>query len=293
MLHSDRSSCDHVKAQERVVEMGVQETSVTAIVQDTEVSSYQVCFERTLATSAQSVRPTKIEEIKHGSRTCHGISLRVLITDAYPVLCAGLVSTIEADASMQVVGSVARGSDLIPRLHANAADVLVINLVGTGDTCAAQLHAITRSHPHLGIVIFAIAVDFAPELLAAGAHAFVLCTEPDDCLHLAIHAATDRRRYLSPVTQEYVERHTRIARTHRFQPRELEIIKCIAAGLDTTAIADTLKMQYGTVKNYIHCIRNKTGWTTWPQMVSWYRTVYGIEDRTWSSSDAGSERLRW
>jgi hypothetical protein len=34
---------------------------------------------------------------------------------------------------------------------------------------------------------------------------------------------------------------------------------------------------FGFDPNYVWRIRNKTGWTTWPQMVSWYNAMYGSE----------------
>ena len=212
----------------------------------------------------------------HPRTHCH-TPIRVIIADAYPVLRTGLIATIEADAHMQVVGTVLHRHELIPQLGTTAVDVLIINLVRLGDAHVSLLHSITRAHPRLGIVVFATVVDFAPELVAAGAHAYVSCTEPDEQLHIAIRAAHAKQRYLSPLTQDYVDRYTRLASKQRFQPRELEIIKCIAAGLDVSATADFLDMRYATVKNYIYCIRNKSGWTTWPQMVSWYHTLYGSE----------------
>ncbi len=64
---------------------------------------------------------------------------------------------------------------------------------------------------------------------------------------------------------------------HRFVPRELQIIKYMAQGLGTDEIAKCLDLNFMTVRNYVWRIRKKTGWTTWPQMVSWYNTMYGSE----------------
>ncbi len=204
--------------------------------------------------------------------------IRVLIADVYPVMRTGLITTIDSDPHMQVVGTATHRLDLMPQLQATRADILVINLVDMGDAPASLLHAIKQIDPRLSIVVFAATVDFAPELLAAGVKAYISYEEPDEQLHLAIRAAKAGQTYLSPLVQDYVDRCAGLTVKHRFAPRELEIIKCIAQGLlNCTEIAEHLGVGLGTVHNYMWSIRKKTGWTTWPQMVSWYHTMYGSE----------------
>ncbi len=220
--------------------------------------------------------------------------IRVIIADVYPVMRIGLITTIESDPEMQVVGVATHRQDLMPQLRMARGDVLVINLVHIGDAPVSLLQEIKQIYPRLRVVVFATTVDFAPELLAAGVKAYISYEEPDEQVHLAIRAAKAGQMYLSPLVQNYVDRCTSLVVKHRFAPRELEIIKCITHGLGTTKeIADRLGVELGTLHNYIWSIRKKTGWTTWPQMASWYRTVYGTEGRTSSSSDVGSEQVQW
>ena len=201
--------------------------------------------------------------------------IRVLIADVYPVICTGLITTIEADAYMHVVGTATCRHDLIAQLKATDLDVLVINLIDMGGAPVSLLREIKQPYGRLGIVVFAATVDFAPELLAAGVKAYISYAEPDEHLHLAIRAAHARQKYLSPLTQDYMDRWAELATKHRFVPRELQIIKCIAQGMDTEEIARKLDINFWTVRNYVSSIRKKTGWTTWPQMVSWYHSMYG------------------
>lgn len=203
--------------------------------------------------------------------------IHVLVADAYPIMRTGLIATINSDAYMQVVGTATCRHDLTTQLRATTVDVLVINLVEMGDGPMSLLREIKQPHGGLGIVVFAATVDFAPELLAAGVKAYVSYAEPDDHLHLAIRAAHARQKYLSPLTQNYIDRWAELATKHRFAQRELQIIKCIAQGLDTEEIARTLDINFWTVRNYVSSIRKKTGWTTWPQMASWYHRMYGTE----------------
>lgn len=203
--------------------------------------------------------------------------IRVFIADAYPIMRNGLITTIEAEPQMQVVGNVAHPDDLIAHLQSVSVDVLVINLVGMGDGAVAVIRELRRAYPRLAIVVVAGSVDFAPELLEAGVQGYISHAEPDEQLHLAIRAAKARQCFVSPLVQDYTDRCTILTAKHRFVPRELQIIKYMAQGLGTDEIAKCLDLNLMTVRNYVWRIRKKTGWTTWPQMVSWYNATYGSE----------------
>ena len=202
--------------------------------------------------------------------------IRVLLTVAYPIMRIGLVATIESDPQMQVIGTAAHRQDLLLQLRSSVVDVTVINLIGLHETPIALLRAIKRAEPQVGVVVVAASVDYAPELLNAGVHAYTSYAEPDEQLHLAIKAAKVKQHYLSPLTQEYVERCSRLRSAHRLVPRELQILKYLAQGMRAREIAGALDLSDETVQNYISRIRKKTGWSSRTQMVSWYNTMYGI-----------------
>ena len=201
----------------------------------------------------------------------------VLIADAYPIMRTGLVTTLESEPQMRVVATATRRHELLPRLRGTAVDVLVINLVGMGDAPVALMREIKKTHPHVGVVVFAATVDFAPELLAAGVHAYISYAEPDEQLHLAIRAAKAGQCYVSPLTQEYMDRCARLTGAQRLVPRELQILKCLAQGMRAREIASSLDLSDMTVHNYISKMRKKIGWSSRTEMVSWYWTMYGSE----------------
>ena len=201
--------------------------------------------------------------------------IRVCIAAAYPIMRNGLITTVEAEPQMDVVGDVTP-DDLLEGLRGASVDVLVINLLGIDDSPIAVIREVRQAYPGLAIVV-AGAIDFAPELLAAGVQAYISYAEPDEQFHLAIRAAKARQRFVSPLVQDYMDRCTMLTAEHRFVPRELQIIKYMAQGLGTDEIAKCLDLNFMTVRNYVWKIRKKTGWTTWPQIVSWYNAMYGSE----------------
>ena len=202
-------------------------------------------------------------------------TIRVLIADTFPIVRTGLVAIVQAGAYMDVVGIATCRDELMSHLNMTAADVLITNMGAMGDAPVTLLQEIRQTHRYLGIIVFAAAVDLAPELLAAGGNGYVSYAEPDEHLHHAIRAAHAKQTYLSTSVQEYMDRWARIANQSRLVPREVQIIRLMAQGMDCEEIARHLDLQFWTVRNYISKIRRKMGWTTWPQMASWYQALYG------------------
>jgi DNA-binding NarL/FixJ family response regulator len=201
--------------------------------------------------------------------------IRVAIVDACPVMRAGLIATIAAESSMEIVATAAERHEILPRLRTASVDVLVMNLVGLDGAPVAFLRTIKQVHPRVGIVVLAPTVEVAPELLAAGVSAYLAYTEPEAQLCLAIRAAKARQRFLPPLTQAYVERCDSLLAAHRLVARELQILRCLAQGMRIREIAAYLDLCEDTIQNYMARIRNKTGWSSRTQMVSAYISMYG------------------
>ncbi len=220
----------------------------------------------------------------------------VIVADACSVMRTGLVQTIEAEPQMRVVASAAHRHDLIHCLRVTRADVLVIDPVGFGDAPVPLMREITQAYPRLGIAVFSAIVDFVPELLATGVHAYVAQKETDDQLHLAIRAAKARQRFLSPLIQDYVDFCALPTDKNRLGPRELRCLMYMAQGLDNQAICLRMDVELRTVENYVSKIRAKTGCDSRMQMIAWYQMVYGeagsstVEPRLhrWSDTDLRS-----
>jgi DNA-binding NarL/FixJ family response regulator len=168
--------------------------------------------------------------------------IRVIIADLFPVMRTGLIATIEAEADMQVVATAVDRQELMSQLQAIPAHVLVTDLIAMDNSPVSLMRTIKRTYPRLGVVVFSATVDLVPEMLAAGGHAYVSHTEPDEQLHLAIRAAKAKQRCLSPQAQAYVNRCAVPTDKHRFVPRELQILKYMAQGMGTREIANYLEL---------------------------------------------------
>ncbi len=227
-----------------------------------------------LGKEAQETRTVDVGRLRRIG-TSNSILIRVAIADACSVMRTGLIQTIEAEPVMRVVASAAHRHDLNSCLQAVKADVLVMDPVGMGDAPVPLVRDLTQAHPSLGVAVFSSIVDFVPELLLAGVHAYVAHKEPEDQLRLAIRAAKARQRFLSPLVQDYVDCYILRPNRPRLSPRELRCLAYIAQGLVNQAICLRMDVELRTIENYVSKIRAKTGCDTRMEMIAWYQLVYG------------------
>jgi DNA-binding NarL/FixJ family response regulator len=200
--------------------------------------------------------------------------VRVVIADDHPIVRTGLQTTLSASPLVEIVGVATSFTDLLTRLQEVAADVVVLDLGGMGTAPLTMIVRLQREYPQLRCVIFSSVVDLAPEMLGLGVYGYVVKEELEEHLVAAICAAQARSRYLSPIVQEYVSHSQNVQLRHRLAPQEVNVLKLLASGLGTVAIAEALNIDARTVQNYITAIRRKTGCHERTQLVSWYHRTY-------------------
>src|SRR4051794_38877244 len=92
--------------------------------------------------------------------------IRVAIAHVCPVMRTGLTTTIEGEGTMRIAGATGEHNELIALLATGAIDVLVIDTLSFGEAPLSRLRELRRDFPRLGIVVFSVVVDIAPEVLA-------------------------------------------------------------------------------------------------------------------------------
>lgn len=201
--------------------------------------------------------------------------IRVIIADDHPIVREGLHAILAADPQVQIAGVAINFTEVRDLLERVAADVLVLDLGGMGGAPLTLVTRIQREYPNVAIVVFSSSVDLAPELLQAGVCGYVVKEELSAQLLTAIRAAWAGQRFLSPVVEEYVKQTTNRRLQHQLAPKELNVLKLLAHGLGTIAIAEQLGIDPRSVQNYITTLRRKIGCNERTQLVDWYKRMYG------------------
>ncbi len=199
--------------------------------------------------------------------------IRVLIADDHPITADGLRLHLETSLMIELVGVATSFAQLRTLVETTPADVLLLDVTGMQGSAIATIHALRRDHPSIALVIFSSIVGVARDLLAAGAHGYVVKEEHARHLLHAIHAAHHGQRYLSPIVEEYLSGTNQPVALHQLAPKEQSVLELLDKELSTTEIATQLVIDARTVQNYITSMIRKVGVKSRYQLTMWYRNL--------------------
>jgi DNA-binding NarL/FixJ family response regulator len=190
--------------------------------------------------------------------------MRVYILDDEPVVRAGLRQALATDPDLQVVGEASSARDAFRDIEALRVDVVIMDLVLPGMDGVAATREVKRRVPQAGVVVFTIHDRLRDllDVLAAGASAYVIKTEPLDALRSALRAAVTGERYVSPTLASLLERkgvEGPVDVLGRLSVREREIFQLIAAGRSIVETAREYCISRKTVETHVYRVYRKLG----------------------------------
>ena len=183
--------------------------------------------------------------------------INVMLLDDHPVVRAGLRAVLDSFGDITVVGEGADGR-AIERMPDNV-DVVVtdIQMPNVDGIEVTRRLGETGGPPVLILTTYDTEADVVAAV-EAGALGYLLKDAPEDELHDAIVAASQRKRVLSQeVAGVLAERLMRP--DEALSAREIEILRALQTGASNRAIADRLFISQATVKTHLIHIYNKLG----------------------------------
>lgn len=196
--------------------------------------------------------------------------IRVLVCDDQMLVRTGLVTIIDAQPDMEVVGACGDGQTAVDLGRRLQPDVVVMDVrmpVLNGIEATRQLAGAGVTRPVKVLVVTTFNLDeYVYEALRAGAVGFLLKDAPPAQLLHGIRTVAGGAALLDPdVTRQLVGRYAARIRpaddagtpTHPLTPRELEVLRLIADGLSNNEIANTLQISPETVKTFVSRILTK------------------------------------
>ena len=166
-----------------------------------------------------------------------------------------LVALIELEPDLKVVAAVENGTDIVPRALACQPDIAIIDidLPGLdGLSAAAELHEELPSCRTLILTNLSRAGTLR-RALAAHVSGYMLKDAPPEQLATAIRNIAGGRRVIDPQLAVSAWESSQ----NPLSPREHEVLRRAAEGLDPTEIAAVMHLSVGTVRNYLTTIVTK------------------------------------
>lgn len=188
----------------------------------------------------------------------------VVVADDHPLIRAALRDAIKARPDLEFRGACATGAEALSRVRADAPDVLLLDM-RLGDLDGLQvLRALVRDDISTRILFLSTFADrtTVTDAIAAGAAGYLDKTASPEQICDGIRAVARGDMVLSDSVEAAVLRQISVPgrkRVTRLSPRELEILRMVAAGLSAPQIAEQTHIARSTVKTHIQSVYQKLG----------------------------------
>jgi DNA-binding NarL/FixJ family response regulator len=184
-------------------------------------------------------------------------AIRILVADDHRLMLDAIRTALEDEQDIEIVGEAQSGEEVLRLVTRTRPDLVLLDLRMPGINGFGVLDELRAREPNVKVVILS-GVDEPRVIEAAlrrGAEAYVLKqVEPRD-LAAAIRQATERTifRLVSTAPDEAV------ASDVHLSPKELTILRAVAAGTSNKELAKTLWVSEQTVKFHLTNIYRKLG----------------------------------
>lgn len=189
--------------------------------------------------------------------------IRILVTDDHPVVRDGLVAILGSQPDFVVVGDAAGGQATLDLARALRPNIVLLDLEMPEMDGVETLRQLQRIAPETRVIIFT-AFDTDERILSAvraGAQGYLLKGAPRNDIFQAIRVVHQGGSLLEPmIAQKLLRQVSREAPVETaLTPRELDVLRLLARGLQNKEIAIELGITGRTTKFHVGSLLRKLG----------------------------------
>ena len=184
--------------------------------------------------------------------------IRILTVDDHPLLRKGIAALVNTESDMKLVAEASNGQEAIEQFRLRRPDVTLMDLQMPSLNGIEAISGIRSEFPGARIIVLTTYTGDVQVLraLKAGARGYILKGHVHRGLLEAIRAVHAGQKRIPPEIAADLAEH---AVDDELTPREIDVLRLIAAGNANKQIADQLSIGEATVKGYITNILSKLG----------------------------------
>jgi len=193
------------------------------------------------------------------------MSIRLIVIDDQTLVRQGIISLLRLDAAIEVVAQAADGSDVVPLVQQFQPDVLLMDIRMPLVNGIDALHLLQQAQLQVPVLMLTTFDDHQQvlEAMLAGARGYLLKDVALDVLLQAIRTVAAGGALLQPALTDRILQARNADAGHtdseKLSPKELEVLRLLAAGFSNREIAAAVFKSEGTVKNQVSAILAKLG----------------------------------
>lgn len=193
------------------------------------------------------------------------MSIRLIVFDDQTLVRRGIISLLQLDAEIDVVAEASDGSEVVSLVQQYQPDLLLMDIRMPQVSGIDALHLLQHAGLRVPVLMLTTFDDHQQVLSAmlAGARGYLLKDVALDVLLQAIRTVAAGGSLLQPALTDRILQARQGAATQpdteALSPKELEVLRLLAAGFSNREIAAAVFKSEGTVKNQVSAILSKLG----------------------------------
>jgi DNA-binding NarL/FixJ family response regulator len=189
--------------------------------------------------------------------------IRIMVVDDHPIVRQGLVSVLEDEDDLEVVGEARSGREAVNHVQRVGADVVLLDLEMPELDGVDAIPLLLAARPGVEVLVFT-AYDTDEKVLGAikaGARGYLLKGASSEDIARGIRTVYGGGSYLEPrvASKLLAEVSSPRRAAGGLSEREREVLRLVADGLPTKQIARSLSITERTVKFHVNSIFHKLG----------------------------------
>jgi DNA-binding NarL/FixJ family response regulator len=184
----------------------------------------------------------------------------VLVVDDHAVVRGGLVAFLGQEPDLEVVGQAGTVDEAIPLIQEKQPSLVIVDLQLPGGKSGIDLiRHMRRRWPHIKALVLSGFSDehYLRDAEALQVEGYILKLSPSEQIVAAVRAVLRGERRYDPAIVIRLAQMRAAPPGEALTPRELDVLRLLARGLDNPEIADRLSISRGTVEVHVTHLLSK------------------------------------